>query len=436
MLSIEATQDPARKAFLPISEVSPFPIQNLPWGVFRPKGTASQGLNTQSRCGVAIGDYVLDLSVLAEHHLLPSTVPSQVFHRGTLNAFAALGLEAWRSVRCRVSELLDRDCEILRDNSALREKALWRQDAVQMELPMEIGDYTDFYASREHATNVGTMFRGAEQALNPNWLHLPIGYHGRASSVVVSGTNVRRPLGQSVPAGAAQPVFGPSKAMDFELEVGFFIGPGNQLGHPISLKDAENHIFGLVLLNDWSARDIQRWEYVPLGPFLGKNFCTSISPWVVSLDALAPFRCQGPSQDPTPLPYLQPIGPASFDVQLHVSLQSEKASHPEVISRSNFRYLYWSMAQQLTHHASNGCNLRPGDLLASGTISGPTPDSYGSMLELAWNRERPIALANGETRVMLLDGDRLTLSGYAQGKGYRIGFGEVTGVIEPSLPFA
>jgi fumarylacetoacetase len=302
-----------------------------------------------------------------------------------------------------------------------------------MNLPAEIGDYTDFYSSREHATNVGTMFRGREKALQPNWLHMPVAYHGRASSVVVSSTDIRRPYGQTIAPGAEEPVFETSKEMDFELEMGYFVGSGNELGRPIPIDEAANHIFGLVLVNDWSARDIQRWEYRPLGPFLAKNLATSISPWVVTLEALEPFRCPGPEQEPQPLPYLRSPREGAFDIQLEVHLQSQEMAEPAVISRSNFRYLYWNMAQQLAHHTITGCNMRPGDLLASGTISGPTPDSYGSLLELAWRGTRPITLPNGEERSFLEDGDRVTLTGWCQGDGYRVGFGEVKGEIFPAV---
>jgi fumarylacetoacetase len=302
---------------------------------------------------------------------------------------------------------------------------------VTLHLPAEIGDYTDFYSSREHASNVGAMFRDPAKALLPNWLHLPVAYHGRASSVVVSGHDIRRPYGQTLPEGATEPVFGPSRAMDFELEMGFFVGPGNELGRPIPIEQAAGHIFGLVLVNDWSARDIQSWEYRPLGPFLSKNLATSISPWVVPLDALEPFRCPGPVQEPRPLPYLQSQGDWAFDIHLEATLQGETMAEPAVITRSNFRYLYWNMAQQLAHHTITGCNLRPGDLLASGTISGPTPDSYGSLLELTWRGARPFILPDGRggtvSRRFLEDGDRLTLTGWAQGEGYRVGFGEVSG---------
>jgi fumarylacetoacetase len=306
-------------------------------------------------------------------------------------------------------------------------------DEVVMHLPAKIGDYTDFYSSREHATNVGAMFRGAEKALQPNWLHLPVAYHGRASSVVVSGTNVRRPYGQILDDGARSPTFRPSREMDFELEMGFFVGPGNELGQTIPIAEAAGHIFGLVLVNDWSVRDVQRWEYRPLGPFLSKNLATSISPWVVTLDALEPFRCQGPEQEPEPLPYLQSEGHWAYDIQLEVHLQSKKMDGPALISRSNFRTLYWNMTQQLAHHSSSGCNMRPGDLLASGTISGPTNDSYGSMLELAWRGTRPVELPNGESRSFLEDGDRVTMTGWCQGEGHRVGFGEVTGKLLPAV---
>jgi fumarylacetoacetase len=345
----------------------------------------------------------------------------------------ACGRPIWQQVRARVSQLLRHDEPALRDNAELRANALLPIADVEMLLPAEIGDYTDFYSSREHATNVGTMMRGPDNALQPNWLHLPVAYHGRASSVVVSGTDVGRPHGQTKGDNDATPTFGPSRSLDFELEMGFFIGPGNPLGQPIPIGQAPEHIFGMVLVNDWSARDIQRWEYVPLGPFLAKNFATTISPWIVTLDALEPFRTSGPKQDPAPLPYLRSPGDWAFDIHLEVLLQSAAMDQPHVVCRSNAKHLYWNVCQQLAHHTVNGCNLRPGDLLASGTISGPTPDSYGSMLELAWKGTKPIALPNGEKRVFLQDGDRVTLAGWCQGPGYRVGFGEATGRVLPAL---
>jgi fumarylacetoacetase len=325
--------------------------------------------------------------------------------------------------------LLRHDEATLRDNIALRERALLPADSVEMLLPVRIENYTDFYSSREHATNVGSMFRGAQNALMPNWLHLPIAYHGRASSIVVSGTDIRRPRGQTMADDATVPSFGPTRSFDFELELGLFVGPGNKLGEPIPIADAEEHMFGVTLVNDWSARDVQRWEYQPLGPFLAKNFATSMSPWVVALDALEPFRVAGPRQDPPPLPYLKSEGNGSFDIRLEVHLQTAQMDRPMRISATNAKYLYWNFRQQLTHHASNGCNLRPGDLLATGTISGPTPDSFGSLLELAWKGTRPIEFPSGEKRSFLQDGDRLTLTGWCEGDGYRIGLGRVTGRI-------
>ena len=297
-----------------------------------------------------------------------------------------------------------------------------------------IGDYTDFYSSREHATNVGIMLRGPDNALMPNWLHLPVAYHGRASSIVVSGTDVRRPNGQTKADDAAAPTFGPSRSLDFELELGLLIGQGNALGQPITTANAAEHVFGVTLVNDWSARDIQRWEYQPLGPFLAKNFATSISPWVVTLDALEPFRVAGPKQEPQPLPYLRCAGDWAYDIHLEIWLQTETMKEPQRISATNSKYLYWNLCQQIAHHTINGCNLQTGDLLASGTISGPTPDSLGSMLELGWKGTRPIQLPDGDFRLFLKDGDRVTMKGWCQGPGYRVGFGEVTGRVLPAVP--
>ena len=420
-MELSATTDPSRQSFLAVAPDSCFPIQNLPFGVFKPA-------DGDPRCGIAIGDHVADLSVLEQTMQLPSMDDGNVFSDSSLNRFASLGRDVWREVRCCLSELLDVDSPTLRDDEQLRQRVLHKRSDVEMMLPITIGDYTDFYASKEHATNVGTMFRGADNALQPNWLHLPVGYHGRASSVVVSGTPVHRPNGQRKGPDDEVPSFGPSRAIDFELEMGFVVGSGNRLGDSISVEDAEEHIFGMCLVNDWSARDIQRWEYVPLGPFLGKSFCTSMSPWIVTLDAMAPFRCRGPQQDPVPLDYLKSENAGAFDIDLTVTLAPNRGE-PVVLSRSNFKYLYWSMAQQLAHHSCNGCNMRTGDLLASGTISGESPDSYGSMLELAWNRTRPIELPGGETRVMIQDGDTVSMQGGAQGEGYRVGFGEVTGLV-------
>jgi fumarylacetoacetase len=331
-----------------------------------------------------------------------------------------------------VQELLTADNPRLRDDAALRREALAPMADVALRLPVEIGDYSDFYSSREHASNVGAMFRGPDHALTPNWVHLPVAYHGRASSIVVSGTDLHRPLGQTRPDDAAPPVFGPSRAVDFELEMGAIIGVGNELGQPIPIARAAEHVFGMVLVNDWSARDIQKWEYVPLGPFLAKSFGTSISPWVVTLDALEPFRVPGPVQDPPVLDYLRSPGPAAFDIQLEVSIEPVGEPSPTVVSRSNARHLYWNICQQVAHHTINGCNLRTGDLLATRTISGPEPGERGCLLELTWGGRQPVELAGGQSRRFLEDNDRVTISGWCQGSGYRVGFGEVSGRLLPA----
>ncbi len=401
------------KSFIEVHPESDFPIQNLPYGIF------STQTNPSPRVATRIGDVVIDLALLDEENLFGKR--RVFFADSTLNRFMSAGREVWREIRQRLTGLLSSD------NSSIKKEALIPIQEVQMHLPVAIGDYTDFYASREHAANVGIMFRGRENALMPNWLHLPVGYHGRASSVVLSGADVIRPRGQVAPHE-----FVASRSLDFELEMGFFIGTGNNLGEPISIENAHEHIFGMALLNDWSARDIQAWEYQPLGPFLAKNFATSISPWVVTMDALEPFRVDGPKQEPTPLPYLKVDSANGLDLNLEVTLQSATMDAPQTISRSNMKYLYWSMEQMLAHHTVTGCNMRTGDLCGTGTISGPMEDSYGSMLELTWRGEKPIALLNGETRKFLRDGDIVTMKGYCQGDGYRVGFGEVTGRIFPA----
>lgn len=416
-----------------------FPLQNLPFGVF---ACATRG----PRCATAIGDYAVDLSALAEAGLL-SGLPFDargVFRRPQLNAFMALSRPAWKATRSRLHELLSADGDgALQHNSELRAAVLRPMSEVAMQLPAQIGDYTDFYSSREHATNVGIMFRGKDNALQPNWLHLPVGYHGRASSVVVSGTPVVRPRGQ-LQADANDEskgsVYGPSRLLDFELEVGLFLGGSPPpLGRPITVEEADDYMFGVVLMNDWSARDIQRWEYVPLGPFGSKNFGTTISPWIVSLDALEPYRCKTSdgTQDPVPLPYLRDPNYSSYDIKLEVDLETPKVDGKEgcttTISRSNFRHLYWSIKQQLVHHAVTGCNMQAGDLLGSGTISGSTPGSYGSMLELTWRGRDEIKLTDGGVRKFLADGDTLTMRGFCGGDGQpRIGFGQCSGEVRPA----
>jgi len=416
-------------SIIEVSADSHFPIQNLPFGIFKP----GDGV---ARVGVAIGEYVVDLSILEEkgHFRFPEFQDRQVFSQDSLNAFLALGRPAWRKAREILQDLLAAETPTLRDDAALRQRMFYAQKDVVMQLPVRIGDYTDFYSSYHHAHNVGTMLRGPENALMPNWKWLPVAYHGRASSIVVSGTDVRRPHGQIKPPDAAAPIFGPTKSFDYELEMAFLIGPGNPLGGAVPIDRATDHIFGFVLMNDWSARDIQAWEYQPLGPFLAKNFATSISPWVVTLDALEPFRKPLPKQDPEPLPYLRAKNDFNIDIHLEAQLQTAKMDAPHVITRTNFQNLYWSISQQLAHHTVGGCNLQPGDLLASGTISGPTEESRGCMLELTWRGANPLKLPNGEERKWLEDGDRLSITGWCQGDGYRVGFGEVSGRIVASDP--
>ncbi len=416
------------KSFVPVAPESHFPIQNLPYGVGRPRSGGD------ARVLTAIGDHVLDLAAVQEAGLLRDCagLPEGTFAQSSLNPFMALGRPVWSAVRSRITQLLSEDEPALRGDEPLVKQALVPAAEFEMMLPAEIGDYTDFYSSREHATNVGTMFRGADNALMPNWLHLPVGYHGRASSIVLSGTDLRRPRGQTKADDTDAPSFGPSRLVDFELEMGFLVGPGTELGATIPVERAEEHIFGMVLVNDWSARDIQKWEYVPLGPFLAKNFGTSVSPWVITLDALEPFRRTGPAQDPEPLDYLRSPEPGAFDIQLEVSMQPEGEAEATKICTSNFKHLYWSMAQQLAHHTITGCDVRTGDLMASGTISGPTEDSYGSLLELTWRGTKPLTTKGGAERKFIQDGDRVTMTGWCQGDDFRVGFGEVTGKILPA----
>ena len=414
------------RSFIDISPESPFPLENLPFGVFKPRDGVA-------RIGVALGDYVVDLAALEAAGHFKEFQSRELFARDSLNDFLALGRPAWTRVRGILQTLLAAETSTLRDDAKLRERVFHRQSEVLMQLPVKIGNYTDFYSSYHHAHNVGTMLRGPENALMPNWKWLPVAYHGRASSVVVSGTEVRRPKGQIKPPDAATPVFGPTKSLDYELEMAFLIGPGNSLGQPVTIDQATGHIFGFVLMNDWSARDVQAWEYQPLGPFLAKNFCTSISPWVVTLEALEPFRKPLPKQDPEPLPYLRSKDNFTFDILLEARLQTAKMKTPQTITRTNFQNLYWSVSQQLAHHTVGGCNLQPGDLLASGTISGATDDSRGCMLELTWRGANPLKLESGEERKWLEDGDTLSITGWCQGRGYRVGFGDVSGKILPAV---
>jgi fumarylacetoacetase len=417
--------DPKLRSFIAVDPASDFPIQNLPYGVF----SAKDGL--APRVGVAIGDYVLDLWELEQDSRL-DVGDLGVFAGPTLNPFMALGPKVWSKTRARVSELLRHDHPELRDNDELRRRALVPMADVKLHLPIAVAGYTDFYSSKEHATNVGVMFRGKDNALQPNWLHIPIGYNGRASTVVVSGTKVRRPHGQLKPPSAELPSFGSCKRLDFELEMGVVVGQKSLIGERLTEQQAEEMIFGFVILNDWSARDIQQWEYVPLGPFQAKAFATSISPWIVTREALEPFRVHGPAQAPTPLPYLQQVRPNNYDLQLDVGLRAAQMNETSRICRTNFKYMYWSSVQQLVHHASSGCAMNVGDLLGSGTISGPDKQQRGSLLEISWNGTEPVELADGIKRTFLEDGDSLVMRGWCQGDGYRVGFGEVEGTITPA----
>ncbi|MEM8486745.1 MAG: fumarylacetoacetase [Bacteroidota bacterium] len=403
----------------PVAEDSDFSIHNLPFGIYSVKGAP--------RAGVAIGGSIVDLHAAATLGLFPDVDP-YVFLDATLNRFIALGKPVTNAVRRNLQEALTDASSPLKDAP----QAFVRQSDATMHLPVFIGDYTDFYSSIEHATNVGKMFRDPENALLPNWRHIPVGYHGRASSIVVSGTSIHRPSGQLMPKDATAPVFRASGRLDFELEMGFIIGNQTALGSSVSTAVAEDCIFGLVLFNDWSARDIQKWEYVPLGPFLGKNFASSVSPWIVTLEALAPFRVAGPKQTPEVLPYLQYQGDKNYDINLEVGITPD-GGEETVVSRSNFKYMYWNMAQQLAHHTVNGCNVNVGDLLASGTISGKDASSYGSMLELAWAGQKPLTLNDGSQRTFIKDKDTVTMRGYAERDGKRVGFGEVATRVLPAL---
>ncbi|KAL8153713.1 hypothetical protein V2J09_011473 [Rumex salicifolius] len=419
---------PTMKSFIEVSPDSHFSIHNLPYGIFKPSPTKDP------RPGVAIGDYIIDLLELDRNGLFdgPILCDAGCFKQTTLNKFISMGRPAWTEARECLQNLLSVDTPWLRDNHHLQGRAVVPMSQVEMLLPVEIGDYTDFYASPYHAKNCTSIVHDADKPLNENWLSLPVAYHGRASSVVPSGTDIVRPKGQGAPAGNSPPYFGPSLKLDFELEMGAIVGTGNELGKPININDAKDHIFGLVLLNDWSARDIQRWEMVPLGPFLGKSFATSISPWVVTLDALEPFACDIPEQNPSPLPYLTDKVRRNYDISLEVSIKpaGEKAS--TVVTKSNFKHLYWTLSQQLAHHTVNGCNLRTGDLLGTGTLSGPTPESMGCLFEKTWGGQKSINI-NGKKKIYLEDGDEVTLTGVCKGNGYNVGFGTCTGKILPSV---
>lgn len=417
--------NPNLKSWVEVPANSDFPIQNLPFGIFK---TRSQS----ERVGVRIGDKVLDLKalfVLGYLENLPFSASD--FENKFLNDLMEKGKKATRDLRNRISKLLSHDFEDLKVNQHHVDQVLISADKIDMCLPVRIGDYTDFYSSKEHATNVGTMFRDPANALLPNWLWIPVGYHGRASSVIVSGQAIHRPKGQIKPDPAQDPIFAPCRNLDFELETGFITYDGKPLGDSISTAEAEDFIFGMCLFNDWSARDIQTWEYVPLGPFLAKNFASSMSPWIVTLDALQPFKVASPTQIPEVLDYLKCDSDKSYDINLQVIIEPKGGSE-NVICESNFKYMYWTMAQQLAHHSVNGCNIRGGDLMGSGTISGPTPNSYGSMLELAWKGTKPLKLNDGTERKFIHDHDTVIMRGYCEKDGVRVGFGEVSTEVLPA----
>jgi len=418
--------DPNRKSWLEVANDSDFPIQNIPFGVFLTRENVVT-------VGTRIGNYAIDLGALQQlNYFEDIELTDDMFMQDTLNDFISDGKKTWRLVRNRIAEIFDAKNPKLRDNDKHKKIIIFNIDEVEMQLPVLIGDYTDFYSSKEHATNVGMMFRDPANALLPNWLHLPVGYHGRSSSIIPSGIPVHRPMGQTLPAGETSPVFGPSRLIDFELETAFITTDVNVMGENIPIHEVEDYIFGMVLLNDWSARDIQKWEYVPLGPFLAKNFASSISPWIVTMDALEPFRTKSPNQVPTPLTYLQQKGKHAFDINLEVAIQPENGEST-VVSRTNFKYMYWTMSQQLAHHTSNGCRVNSGDMMGSGTISGPTPDSFGSMLELTWGGKNPIVLKDGTERKFINDYDTVIMKGFCQNSHVRIGFGEVSSQLLPTF---
>ncbi|MCD6251529.1 MAG: fumarylacetoacetase [Psychrobacter sp.] len=424
-----STTDTALTSFIDIASDSDFSIHNLPYGIF------SDTTDGKRRAGVAIGEQVLDLSVIEAEGLL-NLEGGSYFDQPTLNAFIDSGRNNWTQARNTIQSLLSSDNDTLRDNTDLQKKALFKQADVTMHLPVQVPGFTDFYSSKEHATNVGTMFRDPNNALLPNWTEMPVGYNGRASTVIVTGTDIVRPSGQLKPNADERPVFSACKRLDFELETAFVVGKGNNIGQPIAVDDAFEHIFGMVLLNDWSARDIQKWEYVPLGPFNAKTFASEVSPWIVTMDALAPFKTSCPTQEPKPLAYLnEKDTDNSFDINLSVELLPENAESATVVCETNFKYMYWSMAQQLTHHTITGCKVEVGDMMGSGTISGSTPDSYGSMLEIAWNATKPVTLKGGETRSFIEDGDTVIMKGYSEKNGIRVGFGEVRGKVLPAINF-
>ena len=410
--------NPKLSTWIPVPNNSDFPIQNIPFGIC---------LINNKKVGVSrIGDSVINLSVLFEEGCFKNIISRNYFANDYLNSFLDLNKKTWRLVRDKISELFSKEM-----NESLKSKCLSNIKDVTMCMPVRVGDYTDFYSSRQHAYNVGCMFRDPNNALLPNWLHIPVGYHGRASSIVISDTPIIRPKGQQITPESSTPSFGPSKLLDFELEMAFITGKGKSLGNNISTNEAEEYIFGMVIFNDWSARDIQKWEYVPLGPFLGKSFASSISPWIVTLDALQPFKCSGEKQIPKVLPYLEFNGNKNIDINLEVLISSKKFSDHSIV-KSNYKYMYWNMCQQLAHHTINGCNINSGDMMASGTISGKNASSFGSMLELSWKGTKPLKMPDGSTRKFINDNDTITMKAFSEKNGLRIGFGNVRTKVLPA----
>ncbi|WP_420580882.1 fumarylacetoacetase [Reichenbachiella sp.] len=413
------------KSWISVAAESDFPVQNIPFGIVK---------NGKSWYGASrIGEYAINLAILQEKGYLKGlSLPEGIFEKQYLNDFIALGKPVTNKVRERIQSIFEEHSKNgLRENTVHRNEILKDVKNLTMSLPVQIGDYTDFYSSEQHAFNVGCMFRDPENALMPNWKHLPVGYHGRSSSVVISGTDFHRPKGQQKPSQDQPPVFGPCKLLDFELEMGFIVGKGTELGDTITTANAADHIFGLCVFNDWSARDLQKWEYVPLGPFLAKNFASHLSPWIVTLEALEPFRIEGPNQDPNVLPYLEYEGNHHYDIELEVAIETEKGES-KTVSQSNFKYMYWNMIQQLAHHTVNGCNVQPGDMMASGTISGPEAHQYGSMLEIAWQGTKPVQMPDGSERKFIQDGDTVVMKGFGKKDGVRVGFGEVRAKVLPT----
>lgn len=413
-----------RKSWLEVAAESDFPIQNIPFGVFLTKENVVT-------VGTRIGDFAIDLGALQQLNYFEGIeLTDDMFLQDTLNDFISDGKKTWRLVRNRIADIFDEKNSKLRDNSNHREIVIFKMEEIEMQLPVLIGDYTDFCSNKTHASNIGKIRTGGEKSLLPNWHHIPVAYHGRSSTIIPSGIAVNRPMGQSLPKGETTPVFGPSRMVDFELETAFITTDANVMGESILINEAEDYIFGMVLMNDWSARDIQKWESAPLGPFLSKNFATSISPWIITMDALEPFRTKGPKQDPSPFPYLQLNGKHNYDIHLEVSILPENGQET-MVTQSNSKFMYWSMIQQLVHHTSNGCRVNSGDMMGSGTISGSNQESVGSMLELTWGGKNPIQLNDGTERKFLNDGDTVIIKGFGKNNSVRIGFGEVSSKLLP-----